>query len=124
MRSIICRGCGEMIPYQGDDCHLCGADKSEEKRAVDAAFWYAGSALVGVVVCGTLGFLTLPGGLCLGVALGPFAGLAACFAYLKQSRAALKATARRRRRKVEPQEDLSWGGEDDGHHPSQPLVGQ
>jgi hypothetical protein len=80
---IICSSCKESVPYDADACPHCGAENTEEKKAVDRTLRYVGSALSGAVIFALLGYFVLPGGLCAGGLAGLVVGLAGCFAHLK-----------------------------------------
>lgn len=84
--SIICTNCGKSIPYIGNVCPYCNADKSKDKKSFDKTTSYVGAAFFGAIIGAIIGYQVSPGGLCLGAFLGPVVGLGICFAHLSNKK--------------------------------------
>lgn len=69
--NVRCNNCGKMIPYHGEVCPYCQADKSgAKKQAESIGYWAAGG-----------GFVTFIVGLISCFATGSHPGGAICFAF-------------------------------------------
>ncbi len=68
--SIYCSNCGMKIPYLGNVCPYCHADKTKDKEANYVIQGYVGAGGLGVLLGAFIGYQIHPGWLCLGSFIG------------------------------------------------------
>lgn len=58
---VRCNSCGKMIPYHGEVCPYCQADKSDAKKRLElVAYWGAGGGILTFLA--SLGIIAAKGG--------------------------------------------------------------
>lgn len=70
---VRCNSCGKFIPYHGDVCPYCQADKTASKASMDRVYKWAGAGAVLGAVCVVFTDGPWAGGICFGL-FGMFFG--------------------------------------------------
>lgn len=85
---IQCTNCGKFIPYAGNVCPYCNADKAQDKADHDRSVSYFGAVFFGGVIATIIAISGKWSGtdMCGIVLLGPVIGWVICYAYLTQKK--------------------------------------
>ena len=68
---MLCTNCGKNIPFAGNVCPYCHADKSEDKKKHARTLNYVGAVVIGGMAGVLVGFMISGPAICVGAILGP-----------------------------------------------------
>jgi hypothetical protein len=83
MPTVTCSNCGKRVPYEGNVCPYCHADKAADKDKFHRTFSFTGAVFFGALFGGFIGYGVSQGsGCCIGVIIGPIVGFGICYTFL------------------------------------------